>query len=419
MISYIRNFWLPIFIILAFSINNVFIGYKFLGVSFDRILELSFFIILLNIIYKDILYNQYYRHILFFFFGFIALRGLSIIFEISNNDFSNTEEILREYIRIIYFAIIFMLVYHAVNSKNKLLDYYLYIMLILSLIAFLQSIHNPLTDFVIMLKLDFFSNNTSNIELKHYLSEYNEVGVIPRPPGLYGSVIVLAYSLITSIIVSCYRYITTNKNIYIYMALFFYILGFITLTRSLIISTSIIVLYILWNKYEFKVFFILLLIIPILIFLNIDSRIVDFNFANEYNISRVNAFTAGFITAFSNPFYQNYEIYNNNFFIACSFYGFDNCGPVISSHNGIANIAEDFTLIGFFLFLLFVKQLFSISFKLNAPLRQFFCISIFSYLLHCCLHNNILFISEYMFLLPIVLLVIEGKKSTITENIKK
>ena len=411
-ITYIKSSLLPIVIILAFSINNVLIGYKSLGVSYDRLIELIVFFILLNRIMIDIGRNKYYKHIILFFIAIAVFRGLSILFEVVNNDYSSVDEILREYVRMLYFIIIFAILYYAIYNKIKLIDYYLYMMLLLSFIAFFQSGYTPFTDFFIQLKLDYFNNNTTPEELKGFVAQYGSEGNLSRVVSLYGSVIIFSYALLSAVIVSSYRYISVGKNMYMYMALFFYIVGILTATRSLFLSSSLIISYILWySRVKFVIVGLALVVSLFVIFYSFESRIFSLNLSQDITtISRVNALTSGLITILEEPFYQLDSTYVDNFYLSCSFYGFDSCGPLISSHNGFINISEELTLVGLFLFLLFIRQLFLIVYRLERPLKYLFSISIFSYLLHSSLHNNIIFISEYTFILPIVLIVIERKK---------
>jgi len=332
---------------------------------------------------------------------------------VANNDFSSLDEILREFVRILYFIIIFSTLYYVINNKIKLIDYYLYMMLLFSFVAFFQSVYTPFTDFFIQLKLDYFNNNTTPVELEGFVAQYESEGNLSRVVSLYGSVIVFSYALLSAVIVSSYRYMSVGKNMYMYMALFFYIVGMLTATRSLFLSSSLIISYILWYRYRVKFVIVSLTIIVSLfvIFYPFESRIFSLNFSQDTtSISRVNALTSGLITILEEPFYPSDNTYVNNFYFACSMYGFDNCGPLISSHNGLVNIAEEFTLFGLFMFLLFIAYLLLNISKLERPLKYFFTISLFSYLLHSSLHNNILFISEYTFLLPIVLIIIERDK---------
>tara|TARA_B100000674_G_scaffold422206_1_gene374234 strand:+ start:60 stop:593 length:534 start_codon:yes stop_codon:yes gene_type:complete len=115
------------------------------------------------------------------------------------------------------------------------------------------------------------------------------------------------------------------------------------------------------------------------------------------------AWLSGFLALFENPLSFNSMDFTENFKFFCI--QSTNCQNYISMHNGFLRIGRDFTLIGLCLYLFLLIWIFIKSNSLKLHINILFSSLFFAFLVNTFFHNNTLFVSEYMILLPIVLLL--------------
>ena len=404
---------IPFLFLFLLGINNVFVGYRFLGFSYDRLFELLAFIFLFPSIIKDVNEDSNFKSILIFFISIFILR-IFVVFLANIDGVYVDMQVGREIIRSFYFTVILCLIYFALKRNENSINIYLFTMTFISLMGFFQNPFTPLTDFASDLKMNYFVDNMSPEEYANAFDSLSIFGFIPRVTGPYGSAVPFSYALLTSLTVASYMYISEKRKIYLYLIIFFFLVGIMTLSRSLFIASSIVLLYVLYDMFRKKIVVLFSLLIPFFVFAFLvilsETRLLEFDLSKNAGSSRINAVIAGFVTIIEEPIYATSETYLKNFELSCLQFKLGDCYSVISSHNGFVNVSEENTILGLFILLLIFYYLYKYCSSLERTKKGIFTIGLIAYIIQISFHNNILFLSEYTFILIIVLILLEKRK---------
>lgn len=412
---------LAVLAIFLITLNNTVTSFQILGVSIDRLAEIILFVIVFQYIktyifqYKD----AYYFFLIICFFIFLKTFILLVESTFAYIDF---ETALRDIVRVLYFFIIFALAFFAFSIlKLKALIFYLIFTAPYFLLAFSQHPLTPFTEFGFKIWEIFYINQlpeTGPKDAGYLLRDYTTLGFLIRPVGPYESPIGLSYALLPAIIISAYVYFKTEKVRYYFLFIFLIVVGALTLTRSLIIGTFILFLYVSIAQLIFKrdrwiLSLLLLSVFPLSYFIFSNQefflRIIDLTdvFTTEGS-PRMIAWQSGFISLIENPLYFNSEGYLSLFNEGCK--RSQDCWAIISMHNGFLRVGRDFSIFGLFIYLFFLGYLFYLSIEVNEKsiFKGLYFIGIISYIIHCFFHNNTLFISEYSILIFITWMMISN-----------
>ena len=101
---------LAYFSLFLLSLNNTLVSYTIGGISIDRLLEIITFFLILPFIKKDFFSGKALSFVSIFILCFVALRTLSLIFEVSAGA-TDLETLAREIVRVVIFLIFFALAY--------------------------------------------------------------------------------------------------------------------------------------------------------------------------------------------------------------------------------------------------------------------------------------------------------------------
>ena len=412
--------FLPFLILFLFGLNNVIVGYRLFDFSYDRLIQLLVFFFLLPLIFDDIKKDNHFKNILFFFMGIFLLR-IFVVF-IANIDGVYVDmQVAREIIRSFYFTIILCLVYYSLKRNENAINIYLFVMTLIAMMGFFQNPFTPFTDFASNFKMNYFIDNMSPEELINATDSLALFGFIPRVSGPYGSAVPFSYALLTAMTVLSYKYIVKKNKIYFFLMLFFYIVGVMTLSRSLFIASSVVLLYVLYDIFRKRLVLLLSILIPFSAFAFLvilsETRLLEFELSKNAGSSRINALIAGFVTIIENPIYATSETYLKNFELSCLQFKLGDCYSVISSHNGFVNVSEENTIFGLFILLTIIYYLYRYSLLFKQSVRGLFISGLFAYIIQISFHNNILFLSEYTFILIIVLILLEKRKMNLISTI--
>ena len=141
----------------ALALNNAIVGYRLFDISFDRIIQLLLFVLLLPGLWRDIeSYGRYRDIFLLFVAMFFCLLAYSLITLVQSGHDWNEIDILRDIVRSFYFIIILALVnYSIIRNRNSI-----YIYLAIMFIFVLFGIGHYLWD--------YFVKKNKNISLKFF-----------------------------------------------------------------------------------------------------------------------------------------------------------------------------------------------------------------------------------------------------------
>tara|TARA_B100001250_G_scaffold84532_1_gene69881 strand:+ start:22775 stop:24082 length:1308 start_codon:yes stop_codon:yes gene_type:complete len=417
--------FLAIFSIFLVSLNNTLISVSILGITIDRLLEMFLFLILLPFIFKELINNDSFFIFMVIILIMIFFRTVILFLDASTGT-TELESILRDIVRIVMFAIFFSLAYFGLlKLGSKGIALFIFLTSPYFLLAFMQHPITPLTEVGAIITENLYLGNMiqdSTNKGGYIYTEFKRLGHMIRPSGPYGSPIILSYSIIPVMALSLFMYIYEEKKIYYFWFLFLSVVAFLSLTRSLIVGTFLMLLCItliqfILRRDRWMPAVLTLLSIPIFIFVSDQieffNRIFSFSdvFGGEDLSVRQVAWISGFMALMENPIYFISEDYLEIFQSMCL--QNTNCIDFVSMHNGFLRVGRDFGLLGLILYLALFSWIFFKCFKQLFPYNLLFGICFIAYLTNTMFHNNTLFISEYSVLILIALLFLFDKRESL------
>ena len=398
---------------IAIALNNVVIGYKAFGISYDRLAEFGIFLILAPLLGSATLRHEIGNALIWIFIAFVLLKTLMLFGDTVRFSGLTLEYLMRHEVRLLTFFVFGTLFYFSLFHFRNTLNLYLILVFPAFALAFFEHSSTPFTEFALALKQDWFVANMPAATLLEY-EEYFETGFVPRPSGPYGFAITLSYAAFASLAVSGYMILTKKKGIYELLFFFFALVGAMTLTRSLVLGMAPMVAYLaLQRKRMF-----LLCTVGAVIYMTLAAPLPEqgYGFSRflkndpAANADRKAAFTAAVRVVADNPFYSTDADYNAEVSRVCAEMG--GCGKEHSPHNGLINIAREYSLPGLILFLVVIRLLWKASQRLSKLKRRYFlCVGI-GYVAHVSFHNNIVLLSDYAIVVPLALFLFEVKLSS-------
>tara|TARA_Y200000002_G_scaffold157518_1_gene130276 strand:+ start:1830 stop:3161 length:1332 start_codon:yes stop_codon:yes gene_type:complete len=421
--------YISIFLI---SLNNTLTYKQILGISIDRFLEIILFFLIFPF-FKEYFFK--YRAFLYFFLTVLILCffKLLILFFDDSNLSGDFESAARDLVRVFFFFIIFCLAFYAIKILDLMaIKAYLIFTAPYFLLAFMQSPITPFNEFSFQIWSLFYESQllVENWYAEFLYRDYNRFHFLVRVIGPYGSPTALCYALIPPIIFSAFLYLQEKKIKYYVWFIFLSSVAFLTLTRSLLLGTVLMILYLAFMQIYLRrdrwvvisQSIIVLATIPFLLTefseLADFGRLVDLTDVFSGGSSRIIAWTSGFIALIENPFYFSAE---NNYLPlfneACV--RSKNCSDVISLHNGFLRIGRDFSIFGLALTLILFSHLIYCSLNQRIFFKSFYIFSFLIFFIHTFFHNNTIFISEYTILIFFAFTYIftYSKKISLTESI--
>lgn len=406
--------------LIAFLIatEGIFVGHKIVGIDIFRILEVFLFLFLLKKIYFDLQDKQQIIGLYTkFFLGFILLLFLKLGVLLFFKDELNTD-IFRAIFRLLVMYIYLYLTYYLITKRFNFVKVILWINFPILLIAFLQFHFFSTSDFFWAIKDNFFSANTVSVMIDDVGTSWQRSRVV----GLYSYAITLAYIIVTNLLLVVYLYVKERNIIYFLYFLFLFILSILTMTRSLVISASILLIYmiIISMKTRTNSFHKLLIGLILGITLVYSSTFIVSNsnlFSRIESVQdgsasgRLPLAVTGVYTILHNPLAvskkddqeakeEMYRVFHHPNIL------------IYTSHNGLIQLGFEYTLFGILLFVYFIyilnKRVLSI---LSRELRLYFIIAIIAYLGNSLFHNAFIFYSDFPIMIIFAILAYEYKKA--------
>lgn len=409
---------IPLIIAIILGTEGIFTGHYFSGIPIIRLIEITMFIFLIHKFKSDL------NGFLLFNFKFLGFLVLLLFLKLGVMTFYENElslNLFQEIFTLLLYMIIIYLGYFMLKMNFKFINIILFINFIIFLIAFFQSDLTPLTEQARDLKLQYFNQNSD--------SEISERSLFSRLTGLYSFTLVLGYALLTSSITTLYAYIKTKSNIYFYFFIFIGIVSLLTLTRSIIISWSVLFIFILIKQWKYNNYLKKIFILAFFFGLFISSfNFVNTNINTFSRVSNLNDTSAegkipllvtGIYTLIQNPIAitdndylkakkEMYQIYGNPDILK------------FPSHNAIVNLGFKFTIFGLLGFIYFVYIIFTKYLKnINPEYHSFIKIASFSYLLNGLTHNSFIFNLDFPILFFISIIAYELHLSKTTNRYRE
>jgi hypothetical protein len=401
---------IPFTIAFILGTEGIFTGYTFSGFPIIRLSEIILFILIIKSFFNDIKENL----LLYFFMKFILVLIILLFLKLGVLIFYKHDMatfIFLDIFRVILYGIIIYLGYFMLTRNFKYINILLFFSLLIYLVAFFQSELTPFTDFSQNLKLQYFSQNTE--------IDISEKSLFSRLTGLYSYTLVLGYALLTTSIVLVYMYIKTSSKKYMYYFLFLGLIIFLTLTRSIIISWAILLIFIIFNTFDSnnqikKIAFLIIILFSTIygtIFYNnnIDKLSRGLSFTDKTTEGRIPLLITGAYALILNPL----GITDNDYTEVKKemFKVFKHPDILVyPSHNALINLGIQYTILGLIAFLYFLYKILKIYIKhINQKYHRYIQISLLAYITNGLVHNAFLFNLDFPILIFLSILAYEYK----------
>lgn len=258
------------------------------------------------------------------------------------------------------YILISSLILHAENIKNfkfkeRIINWYFFV-------GFLSIFYGYL---IFIFGSPFIELRLSLIEINIDLAKHNRLGITGGKNlpivGFSSTSALYGYFIGSYFILSLYKYLSTKKNIYIFLSFFSFISAIINGERSVILFIIICSLGLFGKKiFNFKVYVFVFILFIILYFLQIElvalERLAETSSNNSSDdiLPRFKRQLAGLLTFLENPIFGS--TINRYLEIKDNFFPEDNFSRV-SPHNGYINSLID---IGFLAIILTYKYMMNI-----------------------------------------------------------
>lgn len=421
-----KNF-LYIFIALIIATDGILQGLKIMGIDISRIMQVIAFLFLIKSFYIDIQTNKILNEIIKFtaiLFLFLALKMFTTTFILNDLSFS----IVNDTLRLALMLVFIYLVYYLLKKDFRYLNLILLFNLPIMLVAFFQFQLFSFSDIAWNIKFDYFNYQYIPFDSIGPIEE--NVTFRKRVIGLYMSSIPLAYILSTNMIIGIYLYIKSNKNIYLVYFFFLGIITLFTLTRSVVLSFIVLIIYLIYYSYFNSSFLkktlatiaIIGLLFGSLQLMNETGKTLDrlSSVSGESATGRLPLAITGAVALVEYPFGISKEKY---LIIKQEMYKILHHKNILlfPSHNGLLNIGFTYTTFGLIYFIFFVFKLRKIiSQHIPKKIKIFFTFAILSYLANGLFHNNFILVKDFYILIFIAIIAYEydinNKKALKNEN---
>jgi hypothetical protein len=420
-----QSVWLAVALGVLAGLNNIVIGFKFMGVSYDRIVEIFIFVLLLPGFVRNLKESGPFRAMILILLMFGILRQVTDISLWVQGEPISTEAFLRTFVKSSTYLIFFALVYEGMRLSLKwFLRAYVLIVFLAGLMAFFQSPLTPLTTEAWNAKVTWFGANVQSEifqEAQETNAEINEGRFGIRVAGPYQYSIVYSYALYVSLTVMVYIMLARGNLFNFLLLVFFAILVVFTLTRSLLLGAFIVLLTLLLRVTFAQsiglaigglavfIYFELWRFVEILI----KTRLGEIT--KDDDVRRDLLALCGFEAVVRNPLgvtRNAYAAVQQEYFEK---YGLSSL-RTLPSHNGLVNIGFHFGVLGYFVFILWIGIFVWFYRRVRKKVRILFPIALLGYLGHTSFHNAFMFTGDYNPLIIIGLFIFEAQLGTLAKR---
>jgi hypothetical protein len=420
-----QSIWLAILIGILIGLNNIVIGFKFMGVSYDRIAEISLFLILLPRMIRHLKYSGVFRAMVLVLIFFGVLRQITEITLWMQGEDSNVEAFTRTFVKSATYLIYFVLAYEGMRlSLMWFLRAYLFIVFLAGLMAFFQSPLTPLTTEAWNAKVTYFGANLQNesfLNTQKENAEVNENRFGIRVAGPYQYSIAYSYALFVPFALTIYLLFARGRISNLALFLFFGVLVLFTLTRSLLLAAIILLIPLLFRVSFLQSIGLGIVGIGAFIYFEIWRYVEIFlstrlsNLTSDIEVRRDLLALCGFEAVIRNPFGVTKDAYK-----AIQREYFEEYGATtllfLPSHNGFVNMGFHFGVLGYFVFMLWLSICLWFYRRVRKQVRIFFPFALLAYIAHGSFHNAFIFTGDYHPLIILGLFTFEAQLGALSKK---
>ncbi len=395
------------FLALSVGLNNIVIGYKFAGISYDRLFQLFFFVFL-SFSFKEYYKNKEILALLVFIFFLSVLYVFGKISLLVQGEEVFIDEFIRGLVRTLMYFVFVYIVFVLLDNYKWTINIILVVFFLAFLLAFFQNPLTPLTDFSQSLRLELFANNMKDTDLEIYSTFLeDEARNFTRVSGPYGQTITLSYALVSAAIISAFCYVYTKKYHYLAFTFFTFIVSIMTLTRSAVLAILIIMSYLMLSRAKGLLITSLIIVVSLTAFLtfyNLDEfimfeRVVS---SDESSSGKLGLIVAGLSALILNPFgvteasYYEMKEWSYSLFKSSEILKYP-------SHNGLINLGFEYTALVYVPLSFFVLYLVCSCKNMYRDEKIFWFVAWLSFFIQQSFHNNGLFFVEFNILIVLAL----------------
>lgn len=399
------------------GIDQVFINFRFFGMSYDRWLEFMFFFFFFKSYLTELRTNSFFKTWNTFIILF-ALLQLFMNLKLAIWDKLEFEIVYTEFTKsfsFLAFSFLFLLI---AKKDIKYVNLLVFVHFAICIFAFLQHPLSPFASQMLEIKRFLYSSAESDRILGKLKTEgvYIDGGYGGRfrLAGPFVTSINFAYFAISSVIINFYLYLKYKKRIYLFYLAVLLVASFFTQTRSLLLAEIVLIFgFLFFGPFKkqglYKMAIVLGLSMALLFvyfgkdYLSTgDSRITKIS-DGQHGDGRPLLWLTAAHTVVNYPFgitAENYMEVKKEMFIR---YGH----PIIltmPSHNGLINIGFQYSFLGYILFFFLVIFLLHFINLLEPKYAVFFKLALVAYLINAFFHNNFVLSEDYTFYLVLMLI---------------
>jgi hypothetical protein len=413
-----------IFIFIAFLLatNNVFIGFRLEFLSIDRLFEFIFFGVFFNTFIKYFFSDPFFKKFTIIVFSLAVVQLFSNLY-LANYHGLEIKTILENLFKSLSFIVFAFLFYLLIKKDIWYLKFIVVIHLLICLFAILQHPMSPLASQIHEIKLLLYSNiEHSDATVRKLTNQETHInyGVSDkfRLSGPFVSTTTFSYFLLVTFFFNIYLYFRTKRRIYVLTTAFIILCCLLTQTRSLVVAIAFIIigLFLFINNnsnFNFlKIISTILLLIISLVYIDkfdalvqgSSSRLLNMS-EDSYSAGRTLLWLSGLRAVATHPFGITDSQYTEVKLQMARDYGKEGLS-VLDSHNGLINIGINYTIIGYFVILIFFIFIIKYTKLLSKSFQSLFYLFFGGYIMNIFFHNNFIFISDYEILMALMLIPI-------------
>ena len=411
-----------IYYLIAFvlGIDQIFINFKLVGMSYDRWLEFGLFFFFFKSYLLELKTSPFFKNWNTFIILF-ALLQLLINLKLAIMGKKEFEFVYTEFIKCFSFLVFSFLFLLIAKKDVKYVNFLVFIYFAICIFGFLQHPLSPFASQMLEIKKSLFAT----AESERILTKLNTEGVYIeggygdrfRLAGPFVTSINFAYFAISAVIINFYLYLRHKKRIYLFYIAILIIASFFTQTRSLLLAEIVLIFgFLFFGPFKrqglYKMVMVGGLMLALLfVYIGKDyintggSRITKISDGKHGDPRPVLGLTGAYAVV-NYPLGIMSEDYMNIKKEMFAKYGH----PVIlrmPSHNGLINIGFRYSFLGYILFFFLVLFLLRFINLLEPKYTIFFKLALVAYAINASFHNNFVLSEDYTFLVVLMLIPLE------------
>lgn len=423
-------------IAILLGVNYVFVNFRIGPLTIDRLLEFALFFFFFKDFIKDYNTNKFLKGWVNFILAFGLLQMLVNIGLVIRGTLP-LMDVIAYFIKALSFIVFSYLFFYILKQGKIYIDALLGVHFLIVIFAILLHPLSPIALDLFEIKAKLFPVLDKELALRlGGEKEYITGGYAGRfrVSGPFPTAILFSYFAISNFLLNFYMYVKHKGKFYLFNIAIIIIASILTQTRSLVLGEFLAIgayLFFYPGSKRKIIHFkgAIAISLGILLLIGYKASKFDYDPTGDTSGSRLTSVSSGgerdsrpllwytgLYTAVVNPlgissqdywdvkwdFYYEYGHYHILFY---------------PSHNGLINIAFQYSFFGYILFAFFVWFLIRYIKQLDQKYQIFYLISFLGYAFHIFFHNDFILDDDYLFLLVLITIGYEWERKQ-NENLE-